>query len=435
MKSWWKTSSQAGLILLLIFLHWGCGSFTEPPEIYSISPNPLLRGQQNVQVTIQGVHFLSVNGTSPGVVVDDGDANGVTGSVVSFDESHIVVNLSVSSSAALGSHHITVYTFSTGPGSSYFEVQCNPPSSCSPPPTLQAGLPDILVGQSIQATVRGHNFAGNSPALELDFNLPDLIISPPGPVYQSEGMDAFDVSMSASTVANTGVRRMRVVTSAGRTEWQAFEIIWQLQIDTPPGTIFLTDVRPDRVAPGGDVYIECHGKGFGTNREVMLDPVPAPGNPDPPPIPITTYAAVNNEGDPDSIVVAKIHPDVACIVRVKVKNLDTNLTTSETDDIRIFVTHPNSRAPSAINNATDGVHRGGSYTLQVTGQNLSELSNSSWTGVAGLTFSNTNPSANAASVTVTADMTAPLSGNQATNLTISHGRSLPFPINILPPIP
>ena len=126
---------------------------------------------------------------------------------------------------------------------------------------------------------------------------------------------------------------------------------------------------------------------------------------------------VNAEEDPDSVVVAEIHPSDAGRIKITVDNLDDNLLRAI--EIRILSISLVTTVPLAWNNASDGVHRGGTYTLQVTGENLSEITDVSWHGPPGLTFSNTSATATTATVTVTATPTA--------TLTVQSSHQ-PFPI-------
>lgn len=397
------------------------------PTITSVSPSVLLRGQQNLVVTINGANFSSPTGQTPSVVVDDGNNDGITGTVTSFDDGHIVLNLSVSNTADLGSHSLVVYTHAGGcdKGFNSLLVECDPPNSCPPIPFLEDFNFDISQGQRQTVRFDGSKWFGNFPAIEFDPDQTGLTI-PPGTVidvhHWPDGQDAITIPILAASDAHTGYHRVRIRTSGGRTRWQNFTVFWSPLSPPPPSSIAtLTDVYPSNVGPNGSVFIQCHGKGFGLNREVITTPS----------IPVTTYYPANANVDPDTIVVAKISPTQPGDIKIQVHNLDQDLVS---DDIRIFVEPNKPGAPIAIANSLDGVHVGGApYTFQVTGENLSAVTDASWSYYPGLTFSNTNATATSVTVTVTADSFTPLTGNHPTNLTLTipGHTSFPFPINIL----
>ena len=122
------------LLATLTFLLGSCDDdYTAVPVVESIDPFHLVRGQQNSQVTILGHSFLS-SGTT-GVSFDYGNADGISGTVVEVHDTYIILNLSVSNTAELGHHRLTVYS-PNGDGVGEMIVQCNPPGSCPPEPYL-----------------------------------------------------------------------------------------------------------------------------------------------------------------------------------------------------------------------------------------------------------------------------------------------------------
>lgn len=392
-------------------------------------PLPNIEGgqQTTATVTLQGQHL-----TNPMLIFADGDGLSVSG--WTFANGEIQVTLSVAVDATLGAHTLTSVFGSNGTPTNIdhatVHVTC---PDCVPHARLASlaftdGSQAIAPGATKTVRFLGSEFLNNSPVVEFHPDDPGLSLPPNTTIsVQRQGTtDYFEVPIVVDPNARTGTHRVRVVTIAGRTEWK--DIIVDSTVTSlplPAAIPTLDSVRPSVVGVDTDVLIECHGSGFGGNRQVIITSVGA----DPTPAP--TYAVVNGEADPNSIAVSKIHPTQPGEIKVQVKNVDTDLIT---DDIRISVVVPDPSAPVATNAATDGVHRGGApYTLPISGTNLSNVSDVSWNGQ-GLSFSMTNPGSTTATVNVVASPNAPLTGNQATNLTITvpTGKSYPFPINILP---
>jgi hypothetical protein len=169
------------------------------------------------------------------------------------------------------------------------------------------------------------------------------------------------------------------------------------------------------VGKGVEVLIKCEGSGFGTSRQVITEP----------PLQTTTYGVASPAANPDQVVVAKLFAGAAGPVKVRVKNLVQQTTSAE---FVIFVENPAPGVPVAHGTTGDGVHRGGGFDLSVWGSNLQGITDSSWGGIPGLTFSNTTSSSGGATVHIEADGSAPLTADEATNLRITTpaGQSPPF---------
>lgn len=417
---------------MVLVLETGCNDEEDPPSISSVSPNTFLHGQQNVQATVTGDHLIAENGGEPFIVADEDNDEGVTATLVSANYStQIVVSFSITNTADVGQHSFTVST-KGGEGRGYFNVACNPPSSCPLIPDLTTVPVAVLIqGGSSFLTFFGHNFFNQAPVLEFERSGITVPVGGFNDVEQlPDGIDQFSIVVNVDPHATTGNHRVRIRTNGGRTDWTNLFVEDEFVSSSPPaGVPTLDSVTPTIVGPDTDVVIECHGKGFGAHRKVITTPDVSVGD---------TLDVVNSEADADSVAVVKIHPTATGYIKVQVQNLDNNLIT---DDIRVFVDPQDPSKPVGKNNATDGVHRGGgAYTLQITGSNLSSVSDTSWSGVPGLHFSHTYATPTTASVTVTADAAnaqtpPPLTGNAATNVTVNigpHLDSFPFPINILP---
>lgn len=366
------------------------------------------------------------------MIFDEGRDEGLSGSVPVHEVEYIVLRLFARGDAILGDHRMTLYC---GAGIGAVEgtvtVSC---ASCSPPTLIDFDHTVISVpqGQTKHFRSLGADLADVHVELGNPADAGYLAISNVNVTLSGSGLeDYIDLDITAAQNAPTGNHRVIVQNNNGE-GMATFTVAASSSIVRPPANVPVLEwVSPSHISPGGDVFIECHGKGFGVNRTVLTSPA----------VPTTVYGVFNGEADPDSVVVAKIHPSDVGRIEVQVDNLDDNA--PPTDEIRIFVDPLGPNTPVARNAAIDGVHRGGSYVLQVTGENLSGITNLNWSGIPGLTFSNTSATATSASVTVTAAATTPLSGNQATNLYLINGSqqriliptdhtSLPFSLNVLP---
>ena len=437
---WTGLTLSAGLITTLLS---SCNPTTSPVIRYAY-PDTVDQGggasPNSVPISIVGYNLGSCGGP---VVFDSGIDQGLSGTVTATTSTQVDMTLTATPTANVGHHVISLDCGDKGGIEVDIGVIC---AACPPLPTLSSVAPAPgsslpVQGYTSQVRFTGSNFELRSPVVELDpQDAGGLTFDPSAPIVHRQGTtDYFELPLIIDSSARSGSHRVRVRTTDGSTEWQPLYVEDVHHLLTPPGGILiLTDVTPAHVSPGADVLIECHGKGFGSNREVILTPVLPFGGPTPSPIPITTYPMVNTEADRDSLVVARIHPAEAAIVKVQVRNIDLNATT---DDVRIFVEPLEEGAIVGRTSASDAVHRGGNYLLTVSGENLSNVTDYSWGGIPGLTFSNTSATATSASVTIHADAAAPLTGNAATNLVLVVGNntnrqrraySFPFSFSVVP---
>ena len=225
---------------------------------------------------------------------------------------------------------------------------------------------------------------------------------------------------------------MRVRTNGGRTQWGELLVSRESTLPPPAAIPTLDSVTPSTIGAGVDTFIECHGKGFGISPGVITTPVTPPGGTPPPAIFTTTYPVASGAADADTVVVARIWPTTASIVKVQVKNQENN---QITDDIRIFVEPLLSLTLLRLPLPALLV-----FSPAVAPYCISQVR--IWkiflilVGVAyqGFTFPTPTPTATSAIVTVTADLNTPLTGNQATNLKLTDGdhASYPFSFEVIP---
>lgn len=440
---------QRAILLLLIILGalslQGC---VGPAVIYSISNSAggSWAYPGTVEITVAGTNF----GFRHTLVVDgDGMNTGVRGikvlsydSTVADDTTTIVATLEIYSDAPVGQHLITVYRYldeTRTPSINRwesnavaFEVRCG---GCQPAPALQSVAPtDSRPLAAGQASLR---FLGtNLPSAPELHTAPRVVfpdsgitsVSSPMPieVHDQGVLQYFDVEIFIPGDVTTGLHTAYVVTNGGQSNSVPFTVVGNgAPGPTPAGTAgpMLSAVTPTHVGKGTEVFIKCKGSGFGVSRQVTTDP----------PLNVTTYSVSSNTVDPDEVAVAKIaNPDVSGPIRVRVQNLIDN---KITDEFIIFSDDILPGVPVAQGTTGSGVHRGGSFDLEVFGANLEGITDASWSGIPGLTFSNTTYGSFHTKVHIAADATAPLTADEATNLTVTipgKGQSPPFLFRVFP---
>lgn len=420
------------------------------PAIIALDPNIITQGDNvmvhaSVEDTTNGCGFL---------VVDKGTFRGVTATLVGnppyVQNGVVTVNVIVDPQAPLGGHSMT-FRFSSDNGANYgnvvlsgIRVRCQ---GCPPPPILLRVYPPSAFNDFVQmhrgrttiARFLGTDFLNNSPVVE--FLTPGVSADPNATITVQHGttLDSFDLPIVVAPDVPPGAAFLRVATTGGITETKDLNVVADPSYVGPPSYHpVLSNITPKAVRSGADVMIKCEGNGFGLVREVVTDDTT-------PAIPVITYPVASSEGNPDQVVVAKLHISDEALgegyVKVRVKN---SVTGDQTDDIRIFVAPPVRGNPAARNDDVVVVHRGGDCDLQIRGiygdarDHLDGTTDISWGGIPGLTFSNTTVSTSGevttVSVHVHADFVGPLTGDEVTNLRLTngHGVSNPFLFRVLP---
>jgi len=398
-----------------------------PPTIDTMSPNIGTQGT-DVVVTMTGSF-------SNPLVVIDGKIGGVIGEVsTDFSTPYpggtsITVTFHIGPNAHVGRHFVSVFMQDIGLGSEPqdFAVIC---PGCPPPPELvnvtnPSGDSLVTGGPPVTAKIVGTNLSRPSAQLRID---PTGISFPPGPYnVQNDGTyDYFLVPLTAAANAPTGLHYVRVITDGGTSDAVELNLISSQPANTPtPGaTPYLKSVTPvhitmNSIAP---VYIKLSGNGFcgfSIYREVVVDQFlyPLEGS--------WTY-----QSNLDQVVVVAVstyglsQPGPALMMRVH--NL-TNDTYS--DSLPVFLDGIRPGAPY-VTNVSGAVFLGGDVDAFISGENLDGITAQSFSGIPGLTFSNVHSDPNYPAdqgfwVHVHADMNAPVTGDEATNLTITtlHGQS------------
>lgn len=348
------------------------------------------------------------------------------------NDSRIHVTLKIAPDAMVGQHIIAVVRDNEWVSNTvHFEVRC---AGCALPPRLaNVYLPSGNVYDSSAHRILRFVGTNLNNVHQIDFSpkavsqVRDQTIE----AHDQGSLQYFDLTvedkflLEDGILAHPGLVTVSVVTAGGQSNQATFT----LDGSEPPfgptnGGPFLGAVLPTHIGKGAEVFIKCSGRGFGTNRLVITDPV----------MNVTTYSVASDAANPDEVVVAKIsnNASVSGPIRVRVQNVTEN---TLSDEFVIFSDEPAPGAPVAQGATGNGVHRGGSFDLEIFGANLEGISNASWSGIPGLTFSNTMYGSFRTKVHIVADATAPLTTNEATNLTITipdKGQSAPFLFRVFP---
>lgn len=160
------------------------------------------------------------------------------------------------------------------------------------------------------------------------------------------------------------------------------------------------------------MYVKCQGSNFGTNRQVIIKDDYSDAE-------FTTLPT--KKADPTQIVVAKIRI-YAPHATISVKNLANGLT-SDPVTITIDPIPTGQPGESDVYGPTDPKQvlvAGGSADIEEDGDNLTGFSDGDWTGIPGLTFTNTTVQpyqyGDHIQAHVVATAETPISGDDATNL-------------------
>ena len=392
------------------------------------------------------VNFVRTSGCHD-LVIDGGrSGEGVT-ATLSGDPPYVVngvatMTVTVDPTARIGAHPISLEIDGVnGWGTTRDVVTLFVRCPGCPPPPIVTGLgepayarPFVQVARGTTAIGRfhGYNFLNDETAVE--FLTAGLSADPNATitVHYYGSVAYFDFPIVVAPNAPTGEGFVRVVTSGGASEATHINIVANPTYLPPPSPyIKLMKVTPDPITAGADVFLRCEGTGFGVQRQVITDST----------MQVMTYDVVSSEANPDEVVIAKVSAFGCGRLRVQVINMITGLIS---DDFQIDVDGPAIGRPAARTDDTVAVHRGADCDLQVTGiygderDLLDGTTDLSWSGIPGLTFSNTNVTTIGTVTTVTvhvhADPLAALTGNEATNLWITnpHGVSNPFLFRVLP---
>jgi len=462
----WRKVMGSGQMLVpnLIFIAAiRCCNLNPVPHLYGVSPDAGNQGT-DVHVTISGRDFSGPCGV-PVVRIDNyiggGSPPGYLGVWTDFDgnrdpytDTEISLTLHIDPSAALTLHTITVETNGES-NVAFFSVAR---AGCPLPPRLFTVVSDngatLRPGETVPFRFEGANLLNNNPEVHISNMLAPGAHVAPGP-YNVQGVFGFEYFVADITAdpglpgypSNGGSYQIYLTTSGG-TNCAANSNPVYITLDasqpppspTPGGTPSLNTITPSHISRFASqftsVSIKFQGTGgFGINHEILVDQNST----------ISGFATLNEyQSDRDQVVVGlptmnlPTGPDA--FVTVRVHNL-SNGTVSNPQIL--FLDDPAPNAPVVAANFCADFHRGDSAgNLYIEGENLQGITAQSFSGVPGLTFSNILATApifgegsEAFYIEVSADASAPISADEATNLVITtvDGQSNLFWIHILPP--
>ncbi|MGE5208689.1 MAG: IPT/TIG domain-containing protein [Alphaproteobacteria bacterium] len=288
----------------------------------------------------------------------------------------------------------------------------------SPPGVNLGGDADVFIGGSNLNQVNEQSFSG----------IPGLTFSSvhSDPNYPPELALWVHVHADANTpVSGDSATNLIITTTDGHSEPFAFGIGAR---GFGPEVSAVTPTGITKADSG--VSVKVHGAGFGTAPQIYLEPNNTISS-------FTTLGTI--EANPDQVVVGVTSPNPASTdrsVTVHVINTQTRLVS---DGAFLYLDERVPGAPyvSYIDYGTSSIQRNGDADLTIHGENLQGVTEQSFHGIPGLTFSNVqpgNPPDTSFSVHVHADASTPLTGDEATNLTVTtpNGQSNPSIVWIFP---
>jgi hypothetical protein len=424
-----------------------CNGYLFPPVLNWTTPDTGSQGT-DIIVTLSGAHFDATGYVS--VVIDGVPNGGNDGLSTNFNEitdpwtdTSISITLHIDANARLGAHTIAVQAAGATSPLPFIVTRLG----CPPPPQLLAVVPQngpkLVPGGTLTFRFEGTNLLNNNPEVQIGGS--DIHVAP-GP-YNVQGGGGFDYFLADITADRTAAGAQSVYVTTTVTNCVCTSNLVYITVDasqpppspTPGGTPSLNRVTPRHISRFArqftDVLIKFEGTGFGATHEILVDSNST----------ISGFGTLNSyQSDPDQVVVGFPSMNLPTgpnpYVTVRVHNL-VNGTVSNPQIL--YLDDPVATAPVVAANFCADFHRGDSVgNLYIEGENLQDITPQSFSGVPGLTFSNirsTTPiygeGSEAFYIEVHSDMSAPISGDEATNLVITtaDGQSNPFWIQILPP--
>ena len=459
MITWRKLMGSGQMILPNMFflaaVRW-CAPCAPSPVCNSLTPNIGNQGT-DVRVTLAGDHLGGCHFSPPVIGIQGSDVSLVFDpSVDPWNDVSVTFTLHIPPNASPCYHEIDVLTDRGGmSGVNSIPFLVSYPG-CPPPSQLlnvfiYSGGPLVPGGPPVTFQFEGTNFANNNPQVQVSFGGPGLAFSTPYNLQSSGGLDSFLVDVTANACC---IYDVTVTTNGCSFGHQAIVVDASQPPPSPtPGAppflskIFSGDVQnPAHITKyasttqGGTVSLKFEGTGFGTNSEIIVDFNNF----------IQQIVEVTGATTPDTVRTGRIYfylpagTDPA--VTLHVHNLDND---TLSNGVLLILDEPDPAAPVVntayflINGfAVTEMPQNSDADLYIYGQNLEGVTEQSFSGVAGLTFSHVSyPIEGAVRVQVHADANAPLSADEVTNLTVTNfdgtrtRRSNPFWIGIVPAPP
>jgi hypothetical protein len=378
------------------------------PVLHRLSPQRVTGGT-DVYLKIEGENLdnIALFVESPAAQVIDGPFTPVTAD----PKQVIVVKLRAFVSASESSAMVYCRNLA-GQLSNPLGFRIDEPSV----PYIQTVTPDFITqGADADITIHGSNL--------LPLDAPFLRFSTPGVTISNVTVDPNLADMTCHVHADLSA----ALTNDEATNLVLFNPVGFKIVPLPaPGPV-LNSITPTHVTKGSRVFIKCEGTGFGSNPFVYTDPV------------IGSAGRISTtHADQSQLVVGLL--DIPAnfsgnSLMITVKDTDRNLTSNA---LALSVDDRVANKPfiARIVSQALGVTQGTTAHLQVGGANLTGITNESWhTAVPGLQFSATSGGPTNVFFNVTADSNAPLTGDEATNVTaeVLGVESNPFALFVYPP--
>ena len=429
-----KLCAYSLLVIVMALFCAGCPGEDTAPDLWTATPDHGLQGGPPVEITLTGTHLQTSNPRDQTFVLMDGDTTTDFDVVVhSVTTESISLTLTVHATASPGAHAITVQTGAGISDPKIFTVECN---GCPGPPrllnliTIPENTPLIAGGAQVPFQLIGINFLGGDPDSLLLLFDDSYITYHTSQVYRSGDFDYFDVVITASSYLSPGFHSVTVQNDAGKSNLRQFTVYASNPIPVPPPgpAPYLGHISPNPVCKCDEfVNIKFEGSGFGTQPDVVFDN---------PRIGVLSGSQVYQEiQDQVAVFTITVPSDIAdSFVTVHMVNHDNN-TISESQFLNLE--NPRFGTPLVTNADTfDELRPNGYADYTIRGQNL-EIPPEGllFTGVTGLMFGSVSQGPGYITVRISADGTTQVTGDQATNLTITNGvgQGNAFAIRVLPP--
>ena len=407
MTTWSKLLRSGRMMLPIMIVLAATGCCFPEPQSDAVFPNSAAQGSDLV-VTFTGDHFNDPCSGTPQIIVDG--PNNISGVTVTargpYSQTQIQFTLHIDQAATIGVHSIAVQTAAGISDPLPFYVTCPP---CPPPPQLlrvvnQDNLPLLPGGPPVRFRIFGLSLLNNNPEVHIDG--PGINFQS-GP-YNVQPFDYFDLLIAAGANATPGDHNIWVATDGGTSETKTITVTAPRPASSG---LMLKTIDPSHisVSPAGPVLIRLKGSGFGTNRSLMVNGEPC-----------CAQIIETPQADPDSVIIAYINP--ASLppdhwVTLRVHNWNNN---TESNDLYLVLDDLVGTWPKVYSCDPDSITRGTEEDVYVTGDTLQNTTESCFSGIPGLTFSNVHPDpffpGHAFWVHVRADASGPVTGDEATNL-------------------
>ena len=337
-------------------------------------------------------------------------------------EDYFEVPVVAATDATTGDHQVTITTAGGTSGSQVITIAATQ-------------LPPRITAASVSGTGEGCLPAGTDTLI---FSADNFLLQRttvtvsyvdvngnPGEVEASGVFGVGSNSYQASVIIPVRADSFDITAATGGEAGAPFTVDCSVTPTPTPAEPILANVTPTYLTRGSRVSIKCAGTNFGPAPLVLAPELPT----------LEYYETVTANQDRVRVVDFYIPLDIGATGPVSILN-DTVSPNQESAPITLLFTDPIPGRPFVSGPVPHDITAGGDSDIYIVGSNLLGTTDASWSGISGLHFSNTVVnSSDQVSVHVHADGNAALTGDEATNLTVTtpSGQSNPFSFIVFPP--